>query len=106
MAGEIDVEDIESRDIYPDIRQKGVDMRLGLDFATIAFKRQAERVVLLANDADYVPAVKLVRREGIKVALDPLWTRAAEDLREHVDYVVNKLAPPAARQLSQRRAYL
>ena len=94
MAGEIDVEDIESRDIYPDIRQKGVDMRLGLDFATIAFKRQAERVVLLANDADYVPAVKLVRREGIKVALDPLWTRAAEDLREHVDYVVNKLPRP------------
>ena len=94
MAGEIDVEDIESRDIYPDIRQKGVDMRLGLDFATIAYKKQAERVVLLANDADYVPAVKLLRREGIKVALDPLWTRAAEDLREHVDYVVNKLPRP------------
>ena len=69
-------------------------MRLGLDCATIAFKKQAERVVLLANDADYVPAVKLIRREGIKVALDPLWTRAAEDLREHVDYVVNKLPRP------------
>lgn len=94
MAGELDVDDIEAGDIYPDIRQKGVDMRLGLDIATIAFKKMADRLVLIANDADYVPAVKLARREGLTVALDPLWTRAAEDLRENVDYVVNKLPRP------------
>ena len=41
-----------------------------------------------------VPAVKLAREEGIKVILDPLWTRAAEDLREHVDYVCNVLPRP------------
>lgn len=94
MAGEVDVNDIEASDIYPDIRQKGVDMRLGLDIASIAFKKQAEKLILIANDADYVPAVKLARREGMKVVLDPLWTRAAEDLREHVDYVVNRLPRP------------
>lgn len=94
MAGEIEVDDIQPNDIYPDIRQKGVDMRLGLDIATLTLKQQADRMVFIANDADYVPAVKLVRKEGIKVALDPLWTRAAEDLREHVDYVVNKLPRP------------
>lgn len=94
MAGELDVDDIEAGDIYPDIRQKGVDMRLGLDIATIAFKKMADRLVLIANDADYVPAVKLARREGLTMALDPLWTRAAEDLRENVDYVVNKLSRP------------
>ena len=94
MAGEISVDDIEANDIYPDIRQKGVDMRLGLDIATIVYKKTADRLVFIANDADYVPAVKLSRREGIKVAMDPLWTRAAEDLRENVDYVVNKLARP------------
>lgn len=94
VAGELDVEEIQGTDIYPDIRQKGVDMRLGLDIATIAYKKQADKLVLIANDADYVPAVKLARREGIKVALDPLWTRAAEDLREHVDYVINRLPRP------------
>lgn len=55
----------------------------------------ADRLVLIANDADYVPAVKLARREGLTVALDPLWTRAAEDLRENVDYIVNKLPGPS-----------
>ena len=94
VAGEITVDDIKSGDIYPDIRQKGVDMYLGLDIATIAYKKQADRLVLVANDADYVPAVKLAREEGIKVILDPLWTRAAEDLREHVDYVCNVLPRP------------
>lgn len=94
MAGELKVSDIQGSDIYPDIRQKGVDMRLGLDMATIAYKKQADRLVLVANDADYVPAVKLARKEGIKVVLDPLWTRAAEDLREHVDYITNRLPRP------------
>ncbi len=94
MAGEISVNEIEPNDIFPDIRQKGVDMRLGLDIATIALKKQADRLVLVANDADYVPAVILAREEGLKVVLDPLWTRAAEDLREQVDYVCNMLPRP------------
>ena len=94
MAGEISVNDIQAGDIYPDIRQKGVDMLLGLDIAALAYKHQTDRLVIVANDADYVPAVKLAREEGIKVVLDPLWTRAAEDLREHVDYVCNKLPRP------------
>ncbi len=96
MAGEIAVDSIEPGDIYPDIRQKGVDIRLGLDVATIAHTRATRRLVFIANDADYVPAVKAARKAGIKVALDPLWTRAAEDLREHVDYIVNKLPRPQA----------
>ena len=37
MAGEISVNDIEAGDIYPDIRQKGVDMLLGLDIAALAY---------------------------------------------------------------------
>lgn len=94
IAGEIEVKDLQPNDIYPDIRQKGVDIQVGLDVATICFKKQADKVVLIANDADYVPAVQLLREEGIKVVLDPLWTRAAEDLRENVDYVCNKLQKP------------
>ena len=94
VAGEIAVSDLCQNDIYPDIRQKGVDMRLGLDIAGIAYRHQADKIILVANDADYVPAVRLLREEGIKVVLDPLWTRAAEDLREHVDYVCNRLPRP------------
>lgn len=91
LSGRIAVSDLGAEDIRPDFRQKAVDMRIGLDIATIALKRQAERLVLVTNDADFVPAVKLARKEGLTVCLDPLWAGVSADLREHVDYVRNLL---------------
>lgn len=67
--------------------QKGVDMRLGLDVASLAFKRQVDQIVLVAGDSDFVPAAKLARREGIDVVLDPMGGTPAKDLIEHVDGV-------------------
>lgn len=76
-------------DFVYDIKQKGVDMRLGLDVASMAFKQQVNQIVLVAGDADFVPAVKLARREGVDVVLDPMWGNPAPDLLRHVDGVRN-----------------
>ena len=67
--------------------QKGVDMRLGLDVAAMAFKRQVDQIILVAGDGDFVPAAKLARREGIDVVLDPMGGKVARDLLDHVDGV-------------------
>ncbi len=73
-------------DFEIDTKQKGVDMRLGLDVASLAFKQQVDQIVIVAADADFVPAAKLARREGIDVILDRMGERqAAPDLLEHVD---------------------
>ena len=73
-------------DFEIDTKQKGVDMRLGLDVASLAFKKQVDQIVIVAADADFVPAAKLARREGIDVVLDRMGDqRAAADLLEHVD---------------------
>jgi uncharacterized protein (TIGR00288 family) len=73
-------------DFEVDTKQKGVDMRLGLDVASLAFKKQVDQIVIVAADADFVPAAKLARREGIDVILDRMGDhRAAKDLIEHVD---------------------
>lgn len=74
-------------DFEIDTVQKGVDMRLGLDIAAMAFKRQVDQIVMVAADADFVPAVKLARREGIDVVLDPMGGHAAADLVQHADGV-------------------
>ena len=74
-------------DFEIDTVQKGVDMRLGLDVASMAFKRQVDQIILVAGDADFVPAVKLARREGIDVVLDPMGGTPAKDLVAHVDGV-------------------
>lgn len=83
-------------DFRLDLRQKGVDMRLGLDIASLAFKRQVTQIVLISGDADFVPAAKLARREGIDFLLDPMWSTIRPDLFEHVDGL-RSVCPRSAR---------
>lgn len=72
-------------DFVYDVRQKGTDMRIGLDIASVAYKKQVDQLVLISADADFVPSAKLARREGIDFILDPMWAPIAPDLNEHVD---------------------
>ena len=72
-------------------------MRIGLDIAAMTLKRQADIVVLVAGDADFVPAAKLARREGVQFILDPLWQSVPPDLCEHIDGLTSGFPRPSAR---------
>jgi len=85
LKGRIAVDDLTDDNVMPALRQKGVDMRIGLVIASIALKRQANVIVLVSGDADFVSAAKLARREGVKFILDPLWQDISPDLFEHID---------------------
>lgn len=85
LKGEISQTDITENDVLIDVKQKGVDMRIALDIASITLKKQADRIVLISGDADFVPAAKLARREGIDFILDPMWKDIPDDLFEHID---------------------
>ena len=60
-------------------------MRLGMDIASIVLKKQADTLVLVTGDSDFVPAAKLARREGAEVILDPMWQNIQPALQEHID---------------------
>ena len=60
-------------------------MKIGLDISTIAYKRLADKIILIAGDSDFVPAAKLARREGITFVLDPMRKPIKADLSEHID---------------------
>lgn len=90
----ITVDDLSENDFKLDIKQKGVDMKIGIDIASLAYKRQVERIVLIAGDSDFVPASKLARREGIDFVLDPMWNHINTDLFEHIDGLITKLPRP------------
>lgn len=66
-------------------RQKGVDMRIGIDITTLALKQQVNQIVLIAGDSDFVPAAKLARREGVDFILDPMRQNIPDQLNEHID---------------------
>jgi uncharacterized LabA/DUF88 family protein len=76
---------LTEEDFEYDVRQKGVDIRIGLDIASLTFKKQVDQIVLVSGDSDFVPAAKLARREGIDFILDPMWQLVAPDLYEHID---------------------
>lgn len=85
LAGRIQMKDLVADDVMVDVRQKGVDMRIGVDVSSLAFKKQVDQLVLIAGDADFVPAAKQARREGIDFILDPMWQRIPPNLNEHID---------------------
>jgi uncharacterized LabA/DUF88 family protein len=93
-------QEIGEQDVYLELRQKGVEMRIGLDIAGMTLKRQVDTIVLVTGDSDFVPAAKLARREGVEFLLDPLWQRVSDELSEHVDGVATVFPKPAVEESS------
>lgn len=83
--GAIALSDLKEENFMLALDQKGVDMKIGLDIASLAFKKQVDKIVLISGDSDFVPASKLARREGIDFILDPLYSPIKPDLFEHID---------------------
>lgn len=91
------VSDLSDEDFEPGFRQKAVDMRIGIDIASLTLKRQVDTIVLVAGNADFVPAAKLARREGLRIVLDPLWRAVSPDLFEHIDGLKSGFANPSTK---------
>lgn len=74
-------------DFKPDFEQKGVDMRIGLDIALFAQTRAVDRILLISNDTDCIPAMKYGRRAGLQVIVLGLPDqRIAPEMIEHADF--------------------
>lgn len=71
------------RNIYN--KEKGVDMRMGLDISRLVLKEKPpSRVIIVAGDADFVQVVDDAHAEGWKVEVR-YWSNAAGDLKKAVD---------------------
>ena len=91
ISKRITVDNLSENDVHPQIEQKAVDMKIGLDITLIAMKKLADLLIIVTGDADIVPALKLARREGMQVGLDPLGCPIQPELQEHVDFVATKI---------------
>ncbi len=79
---------IAATDLVPDMGQKGVDMRIGLDIAWLSLKRIVDSVVLATGDSDFVPAMKFARREGLRIYLEAMGHAVRRELKVHADIVL------------------
>lgn len=60
---------ILKKDGTPLLKQKGVDMALGIDIARLSSTRQIQKVIIIAGDSDFIPAIITAKQEGILVTL-------------------------------------
>jgi len=74
--------------LKPKIDQKEVDIKIGLDIAWISSKQIVDKIILYTGDSDFVPAMKLARKEGLMVYLVHLGHKVRPSLREHCDGII------------------
>lgn len=102
LSREITVDDLQENDVYLEIRQKGIDMKIGVDIASLALKKFVDTIVLFSGDSDFVPAAKLARREGIDFILDPMDANVEPQLFEHIDGM--KSVKPRIKKIKEKNS--
>lgn len=78
---------VQETDFHPDLKQKRVDIKIGLDVAWLSSKAIVDRIVLVTGDSDFIPAMKFARREGVQVILVTMDQHVKNDMRVHADEV-------------------
>lgn len=66
-----------------------MDIKLGVDIATLSHNNRVDKIVLVAGDSDFVPAAKLARISGLDFVLDPLRNHIDPSLHEHIDGLIS-----------------
>lgn len=87
LAGTKDTAALQESDFRIDVKQKGVDMRVGLDVASLAYGQYVNQIVLIAGDSDFLPVIKMARKNGIDFILDSMKQKPKHSMVEHVDLI-------------------
>jgi uncharacterized LabA/DUF88 family protein len=53
---------------------------------SLAAKRAADLFVLITDREDLIPALQMVRQEGVQICLDPMYAPIAADLGAEADF--------------------
>ena len=85
LSGKRKADEIKPGQVTLDLTQKRVDIKIGLDIASMTIKKQVDQIILVSGDSDFVPAAKMARREGIDFILDPMYNKIKPHLHEHID---------------------
>ena len=85
LSGKLTLEQLTENDFSFNVQQKGVDMRIGIDIASLTYKKQVNQIILISGDSDFVPAAKMARREGVDFILDSMGATIKDNLFEHID---------------------
>lgn len=85
LSGKRKIDTLTEKDFGISFKQSGVDMRIGLDIASLAYGGIVDQIILVSGDVDFVPAAKTARRHGIDFIVDPMGEKIRDNLVVHAD---------------------
>ena len=86
LSGKKQVSELDEADyVLVGLKQTGVDMRIGLDVASLSNGSTVDQIVLIAGDSDFIPVAKVARRAGVDFIIDPMGHNVSEELIRQVD---------------------
>lgn len=94
MAQKKSINELTTQDLWLNIQQKGVDTKLGIDVASLAYGGRVNQIITIAGDSDFVPAAKIARRNGIDFIVDPMRQGISPSLSEHIDGIETCCSKP------------
>ena len=84
----ISFDDLKESVFSLNMKQSGVDMRIGLGIASLVYEGIVDQAILVSGDVDFVPAAKVARRHGIDFIVDNRGEHIRDDLKIHADRIV------------------
>lgn len=61
-------------------------MKCGLDIAAMSMKKIVDIIIIIAGDSDFIAPLKVARKEGVLVAIQPLGLPIKDELIKHSDF--------------------
>lgn len=80
LAGAINISELDKRYFHFAVSQKNVDMMIGVKMISIAHSGKADRLILIAGDSDFAPAIRYAIDLGLNVTLNPLGRHVNREL--------------------------
>ncbi|MCU0435122.1 MAG: NYN domain-containing protein [Bacteroidia bacterium] len=103
LKGKRTIADLQENEVILEVRQKGIDMQIGIDIAMLAWEKQVDRIILIGGDADFCPAAEIARNKGLRFDLDPMDNNIDAQLFGFVDQVISDI-PGKATNATQAAA--
>ncbi len=87
LQGKIQIGELTDADIRPNSEAAQIDVKMALDMTLLAGKKAADLFVLLTDRAGLIPALEMVRQEGVQLCLDAMHAPVSGELGLHADFL-------------------
>ncbi len=87
LKKEITVDDLSDGDIRPGSETTQISVKMALDMTMLATKKTADMFILITGRTDLIPAMELVRQEGVQIGLDPMFAPISSALGAQADFL-------------------